>query len=55
MAKATSGKGVASKRALRSQAAVRKRLKATSHNAFPGGVRKNRREVEQVVPRTTRT
>jgi hypothetical protein len=54
MAKQTQGKRTASKSALKNAPAGRRRLKAKSNGGFPGGFRKSKREVEQVVPRMTR-
>jgi hypothetical protein len=53
MAKATQSKRKTSKAALKNAPAGRRRLKAKSKNAFPGGSVKTEREVERVVPRMT--
>ncbi len=55
MAKATQGKRKTSKAALKNAPAGRRRLKAKSKSAFPGGARKSEREVERMVPRVTRS
>ena len=55
MAKATKGKRTASTTALKRAPANRRRLKAKANSAFPGGASKTEREVEQVVPRVTRS
>jgi len=55
MAKATQGKRKTSKSALKNAPAGRRRLKAKSKNAFPGGGTKTEREVERMVPRVTRS
>jgi hypothetical protein len=55
MAKQTHGKRTASKSALKLAPAGRRRLKAKADSAFPGGTSKSKREVEQVVPRVTRS
>ena len=55
MAKQTQGKRTASKAALKNAPAGRRRLKAKSKSAFPGGSVKTEREVERVVPRMTRS
>ena len=55
MAKQTQGKRTASKAALKNAPAGRRRLKAKSNSAFPGGASKTEREVERVVPRVTRS
>jgi hypothetical protein len=55
MAKQTRGKRTASKSALKSAPAGRRRLKAKADSAFPGGASKSKHEVEQVVPRVTRS
>ena len=54
MARQTQGKRTASKSALKNAPAGRRSLKAKANGAFPGGSRKNKREVEQVLPRMTR-
>ena len=55
MAKQTKGKRTASKPALKKAPAGRRRLSAKARAAFPGGAVKTKREVEQVVPRVTRS
>ena len=55
MAEQTRGKRTASKNSLKKAPAGRKRLKAKARGAFPGGAVKTKREVEQVVPRMTRS
>jgi hypothetical protein len=55
MAKATQGKRTASKTALKNAPTGRRRIKAKSKSAFPGGARKSEREVERMVPRVTRS
>jgi hypothetical protein len=55
MAKQTRGKRTASKTALKKAPAGRRRVKAKARGAFPGGANKSKREVEQVVPRVTRS
>ena len=55
MAKQTKGKRTASKTALKKAPAGRRSMKAKANSAFPGGASKNKREVEQVVPRMTRS
>ena len=51
---ATKGKRTASKAAMKSAPAGRKKMTAKSQGAFPGGATKTKGEVEQVVPRMTR-
>jgi hypothetical protein len=55
MAKDTRGKRTLSKSALKNAPAGRRRLKAKSREAFPGGAHKTEHEVELVVPRVTRS
>jgi hypothetical protein len=55
MAKQTQGKRTASKPALKKASVGRRRLSAKARAAFPGGSSKTKREVEQVVPRMTRS
>lgn len=55
MAEETRGKRRASKSRLKKQPAGRRRLKMKADRAFPGGASKSKREVEQVVPRVTRS
>jgi hypothetical protein len=55
MAKQTRGKRTASKTALKKAPAGRRRLKAKATTGFSGGASKGEREVEQVVPRVTRS
>ena len=55
MAKETRAQRTASKTSLKKTPTGRRRLKAKTSSAFPGGAAKTRREVEQVVPRMTRS
>ena len=55
MAKQTRGKRTASRSALKDAPAGRRSTKAKSRGTFPGGARKTKREVEQVVPRMKRS
>ena len=55
MAKETRAQRTASKTSLKKTPTGRRRLKAKASSAFPGGAAKTRREVEQVVPRMTRS
>ncbi len=55
MAKQTKGKRTASKTALKKAPAGRRSLSAKEREAFPGGSKKTKNEVERVVPRMTRS
>ena len=55
MAKQTKGKRTANKTALKNAPTGRRSLKAKAREAFPGGSKKTKSEVERVVPRMTRS
>ena len=55
MAKQTQGKRTASKAALKNAPAGRRRLKAKSKSAFPGGAARPSARSSAMVPRMTRS
>ena len=54
MANSTKGTRTASKAAMKSAPAGRRKVKAKSRGAFPGGANKTEAVVQRVVPRMTR-